>query len=234
MRFGETSPMVPMLAEPWPSRSQIWRVKAATEVLPLVPVTAAIVAGCRGKNRAAASANARRGFGVTTKGTRASPCGAWSPAIATAPAAIAASIKREPSVLLPASAKNRSPGLTARLSTARPFTSTASACGPIAASSLKRSRSFIFFQSGPAQLGAPDDYALLGCPRCRKNKAVGRRQIETRLDAQQRSDAGNHLAAGRHRVPARGDEALGFRQRLRLIQHDQELILRIVGRNDRG
>src|SRR5947208_13334606 len=26
----------------------------------------------------------------------------------------------------------------------------------------------------PAQLGARDDYALLGCPRCRKNKAVGR------------------------------------------------------------
>ena len=41
--------MVPMLAEAWPSRSQIWRVNAATDVLPLVPVTAAIVAGWRGK-----------------------------------------------------------------------------------------------------------------------------------------------------------------------------------------
>jgi len=70
------------------------------------------------------------------------------PAIATAPDAIAESMKRAPSVLLPATAKNRSPGLTARLSTARPFTSTASACGSIAASSLKRSRSFIVFQSG--------------------------------------------------------------------------------------
>ena len=48
VRFGETRPMVPMLAEAWPSRSQIWRVNAATDVLPLVPVTAAIVAGCRG------------------------------------------------------------------------------------------------------------------------------------------------------------------------------------------
>ena len=45
MRFGETSPMVPMLAEAWPSRCQIWRVNAATDVLPLVPVTAAIVCG---------------------------------------------------------------------------------------------------------------------------------------------------------------------------------------------
>ncbi len=34
--------MVPMLAACAPSAAQIWRVKAATEVLPLVPVTAAI------------------------------------------------------------------------------------------------------------------------------------------------------------------------------------------------
>ena len=100
------------------------------------------------KNLAAASASARRAFGVTTNGTRSSPVGAWSPAIATAPEAMAESMKREPSVLLPASAKNTSPGFTARLSTARPFTTTASACGSIAASSLKRSRSLMVFQSG--------------------------------------------------------------------------------------
>ena len=58
-----------MLAEACPSRCQIWRVKAATEVLPLVPVTAAIVAGCCGKNLAAASASARRGLDVVTNGT---------------------------------------------------------------------------------------------------------------------------------------------------------------------
>ena len=46
--FGDTRPMVPMLAASSPSAVQIWRVKAATEVLPLVPVTAAIVAGWRG------------------------------------------------------------------------------------------------------------------------------------------------------------------------------------------
>ncbi len=72
------------------------------------------------------------------------------------PPAIAESIKREPSVLLPASAKNRSPGFTARLSTARPLTSTASACGSIAASSLNRSRSLIDVPVRPAQLGARD------------------------------------------------------------------------------
>ena len=37
-----------MLAASQPSDCQIWRVNAATEVLPLVPVTAAIVAGWRG------------------------------------------------------------------------------------------------------------------------------------------------------------------------------------------
>ncbi len=42
--------MVPMLAACWPSADQIWRVKAATEVLPLVPVTATTVSGWRGKN----------------------------------------------------------------------------------------------------------------------------------------------------------------------------------------
>src|SRR3954470_16942229 len=166
-----------------------------------------------------------------TKGTRW-PGDTRSPATATAPAAIAASMKREPSVLLPASAKNRSPGFTARLSTLRPVTSRAAACGSTTASSLKRSRSFIVFQSGRRAVWRVT-YALLGCPRCRKNKAVGRRQVEARLDAQQRPDAGDDLAAGRHRVEARGNEAECLRQRLRLIQHDQQLILWIVGRNDR-
>ncbi|MEY9293158.1 hypothetical protein ABH979_006232 [Bradyrhizobium ottawaense] len=61
--------MVPMLAEACPSRSQIWRVNAATEVLPLVPVTAAMVAGWAGKKLAAASASARRGLATLMNGT---------------------------------------------------------------------------------------------------------------------------------------------------------------------
>ena len=48
-----------------PARSQICRAKAATEVLPLVPVTATIVRGWRAKKRAAAArapaADRRRG-----------------------------------------------------------------------------------------------------------------------------------------------------------------------------
>ncbi len=50
-----------MLAAAWPASSQIWRVKAATEVLPLVPVTATMVSGWRGKIFAASFASARRG-----------------------------------------------------------------------------------------------------------------------------------------------------------------------------
>src|SRR5262249_5041857 len=57
---GDTSPTVPMLAAAWPSAVQIWRVNAATDVLPLVPVTAAIICGWREKNFAAVSAKARR------------------------------------------------------------------------------------------------------------------------------------------------------------------------------
>ena len=66
---GETTPMVPMLAACNPSALQICRVKAATEVLPLVPVTAAMVPGWRGKNFAAASASARRALLTGTKAT---------------------------------------------------------------------------------------------------------------------------------------------------------------------
>src|SRR4051794_28417637 len=55
---------------------------------------------------------------------------------------------------------------------------------------------------------------LLGRLRCRKNKAVGRRQVEPRLDSQKRRDSRDHLAPGRNRIPARGDETVGFGQRL--------------------
>jgi hypothetical protein len=49
-----STPVVPMLIASWPSACQIWRVKVATEVLPLVPVTATITAGWAPNHRAAA------------------------------------------------------------------------------------------------------------------------------------------------------------------------------------
>ena len=42
---GETMPSVPTLAALRPSALQIWRTKCTVEDLPLVPVTAAMVAG---------------------------------------------------------------------------------------------------------------------------------------------------------------------------------------------
>ena len=48
VRPGAVRPSVPMLAALRPSRVQIWRTNAATDVLPFVPVTATIVPGWRG------------------------------------------------------------------------------------------------------------------------------------------------------------------------------------------
>src|SRR4030088_3365714 len=58
-----------MLAACSPSADQIWRVKSATDVLPLVPVMATITFGWRGKNFAAASASARRASATLMKAT---------------------------------------------------------------------------------------------------------------------------------------------------------------------
>ena len=138
-----TSPIVPMLAALWPSADQICRVKAATEVLPLVPVTAAIVAGWRGKNFAAASASARRTLGTWTSATPSGSASARSAITATAPAASACGTKAAPSCLVPGTATNRKPGLTARLSAVSPAIASASKRASQRASSLKRSRSFM-------------------------------------------------------------------------------------------
>ena len=86
-----------MLAASWPSAAQIWRVKAATEVLPLVPVTAAMVVGLariearrRERQRAPHVGGAHEGDVV-----RAASSGARSAMTATAPAASACGTKRQ-------------------------------------------------------------------------------------------------------------------------------------------
>ena len=56
-----------MLAARCPSAVQICRVKAATDVFPLVPVTAATMRGWRGKNLAAITASARRALSTRAK-----------------------------------------------------------------------------------------------------------------------------------------------------------------------
>ncbi len=125
--------------------SQIWRVKAATEVLPLVPVTATICSGWRGKNLAAASASARRASPTLTKATLVGSgvAGTRSAMTATAPPAIAGATKCIPSSLLPAMATNRSPGLTVRLSAVIPSTSSEAKRASLSASTVSRLASFM-------------------------------------------------------------------------------------------
>src|SRR3954449_6820209 len=98
--------MVPMLAAENPSACQIWRVKAATDVLPLVPVTAAMVLGWRGKKAAAASASARRAVATSTAATLAGTSALPSAMTAAAPAASACGTNDKPSLLVPGTATN--------------------------------------------------------------------------------------------------------------------------------
>src|SRR5712671_5175125 len=134
-----------MLAAFAPSAAQIWRVKAATEVLPLVPVTAAITCGWRGKNFAAASAKARRASPTRMKATPSGSGtgGTRSAIMAAAPAASAGPTNRNPSSLEPAKATNRSPRLTVRLSALTPASSSAAKRASLTASTVRRSASFM-------------------------------------------------------------------------------------------
>src|SRR3569623_3762343 len=107
-----------MLAALSPRDAHIWRVKAATEVFPLVPVTAAVVAGWRGKNAAAASASARRTCGTTIIATPGGTSAARSAMTAAAPFASACGTKASPSALVPGAATHRQTAVTLRLSEA--------------------------------------------------------------------------------------------------------------------
>ena len=125
-----STPTVPKLTALSPSASHIWRVKLATEVLPLVPVTATITSGWSPNQRLAATESNRRGWSCNITGTcngppdtsiTASPAG--SVRIAAAPASSACAAKAAPCAALPGSATNRCPGRVARLSTERPVSS---------------------------------------------------------------------------------------------------------------
>ena len=87
-----------MLAARCPSAVQICRVKAATEVFPLVPVTATTTRGWRGKNLAAITASARRALSTRAKAvpSASGTCGRRSATIAAAPAASAGATKVQP------------------------------------------------------------------------------------------------------------------------------------------
>ncbi len=137
---GAAMPSVPRLAAGRPSRRHIWRMKSTTEVLPLVPVTAATLAGCAPKNRAASRANSRRGVSSRMtctpagRGPVAVPVGAI---IAFAPRASASWMKARPSARAPGAAMNKYPGRTARESAVRPQTPSASRSIRLPAADIK-------------------------------------------------------------------------------------------------
>ena len=114
-------PTVPKFTAVSPSASQICRVKLATEVLPLVPVTATITSGWPPNQRLAAIASARRGLSLRTTGTasgparprrRASPAGS----VSTATAPIRERVRDEVRAVRPAARQRREemPGPRAR------------------------------------------------------------------------------------------------------------------------
>ena len=107
------TPKVPILAARSPAMRQIWRVISTVEVLPLVPVTATMVAGTGLKNPAANCAKARRGSAFlmwSAPSTRAS----GRATMAIAPASIAAGMKSSPLNRSPAKAPSTVPGATLR------------------------------------------------------------------------------------------------------------------------
>src|ERR1041384_3568485 len=168
--------------------------------------------------------------------------------MAAAPACAACAAKLMPSALVPGTATNRSPRFTARLSAVIPPISSAPPRALSEAWSVRSSESFIVAvvveRAAPQHSQAPPARPMARPGPCRQNfqllldlgqkKLVGRRQIKARLDAEHRRDAGDHLAGGRPGVPARGRKAMRLRQALRLVEHDQDLIARLVGWQDRG
>src|SRR5215813_7532625 len=239
-----------MLAAAWPSAVQIWRVNAATDVLPLLPVTAAITSGWREKNFAAASASARRASATLMKATASGSgvAGGRSAMTATAPDASACETNLSSSLSLPATATNRSPGFTVRLSALTPVRSSTAKRASLTVSAVRRSASFMATRSRPfsrfvafascrqirAAFRKRKSDNGLSSAHARQNQLVGGRQIKARLESKQGGDAADDGAAHRHCVPSRGGEAVGVRCRLRLIEHDEKKVARLIGRHYRG
>src|SRR5262249_1619218 len=219
-----------MLAAGWPSEIQISRVNAATDVFPLVPVTAAITCGWRGNNAAAANAKDLRVSWTLTKAMSdgSGADGRRSAMTAAAPAASACGTKSSPSALPPLTATNRSPGRTVRLSALTPVTSSAAKRASLTASAVRRSASLIVFRSSTfaaayrpgiaamRSLGsprAPREFAIRGSPLsrqgvglsragARQDQLVGRWQLKAWLKPEQGGDAGDDGTAAPHCLPS--------------------------------
>ena len=72
----------------------------------------------------------------------------------------------------------------------------------VSAKEVAKSHAVPVRRRGVLETHTGNSSGLLICPGCRKNEAVGRRQVEAGFDPQKRRNPGNNSAAGRHRVPA--------------------------------
>ena len=209
---GPTMPIVPRLAARRRQRSQIWRVNTVTEVLPLVPVTATIVfrlrrVETRGDKR---EAPPRIGVGDDLDRWRAFAQGGEGRGVVDqqcgCAARTASSMKRLPSVLLPASAAKRKPGFTARESAVRPSNLgvTAGSCAVRARTPSMRSVSRKF----PPRVESAN--------RPSKNGEFRRIFVDGLNSDKRRHPLDRARDAGR-RDPAAGGEAEGLLVAVRLV-----------------
>src|SRR3984893_5427961 len=190
------------------------------EVLPLVPVTAAIVRGCRPWKRAARRASRRCGFGSTRIATRSRDCGvsasAWASSvrIATAPCATASAANARPSRRVPGKAAKRKPGRMVRESALRP---TISGSGPGLGVTPASSVSF-----KPLALKAVYEQRALHFGRCFVDG------LHSENGRNPRDDAAGRRSYG----PARGCIAVALLVGMWFVDHRQDKILRGVDRED--
>src|SRR5262249_28647035 len=153
---------------------------------------------------------------------------------ATAPAVTAAPTNRRPSSCAPASAPNRSPGLTSRLSPLTPVMSSAAERGALTAASgrgcagLLRAAYYPDCASdesgGSSNLGSCRASAPLARAAACEDQLLRWRQLVARLDPEQRRDPPDHCATDRHGVPAGRGKAVGLGDRLRLVEHDEQSV----------
>src|SRR5262249_39243750 len=212
-----------MLAAAWRAARQFGGGTAGPDVLPLGPVTAAIPSGGGEKNFAAVSARARRASATLMKATASGSgvAGGRSAMTAAAPDASACETKLSPSSLAPATATNRSPGFTVRLSALTPVRSSTAKRASLTGSAVRRSASFMATRSRPfsrfvafascrqirAAFRKRKSDNGLSSAHARQNQLVGGRQIKARLESKQGGDAADDGAAHRHCVPSPGGGA---------------------------
>ncbi len=184
-----------MLAAGWPSMSQICRVKAATEVLPLVPVMAAIVpAGAERSSPPPAQARAAHwAFDERRIARRAG----WTDCSRRGGCAALRRLPDESRAvgLVPATATNRSPFFTLRLSAVTPATSSAARRGR---ARLRHEVGELHLPNGPvggATPGRPETDAV------RSPQESGGRRAADRSAARRRAAARCARSRGRRPAP---------------------------------